>query len=743
MGLQKDFYDIELVWSEVDIQDLDRYEVWRNDHPWGVGDWRLVGKPKSSRFTDKNVPFQIPTEGYYYTIYAVDKLENFSGPSSPVYKTSPMDSIVPATPVGLTARRTDSYEAVDLSWNDIEAVDKKGYIVWRTLDPLAITPTWEVIALTSSSKYKDSEIPRGNDAVLRVSEVSYFIESYDTSGNISAPTSATAIFTIPLLRGLRASLDYLSVNVFWNEPLPEDDIPAVAIYMRKVGETVWYLQGVTESPKNFLRIDGPLLPFTDYEILAGVVTSGLHQLIELDGTLDDVYVTGDQTSLFSDTDSVQIAFGGTLNGTYTLNAAPSFSAGATKLQFAENLTIAPTVNGGDITNGYFLVSGDHVAEYPLIDKTYIYIFGSTGNLKDGRYTLSEASLNPGDPANTRLYVEETIPAGTWDGQVTSGKIYNNTTIGLQVPIILVPVPNYETDIILPTTPLILKSELDPANERIFLNWNRYQAEDDFLDFHVDISTVGDFDVVSLQAAGDYFEITGDQTAYFYVGQRIYQYDSTNNDGWWTVTAVLFVGGKTRLTIDGEVNDAVVDGTIVSDLAWILMDKTRNTNFQAYFPYVVSDTYYHRVRAVDRSGNKSLPALCQVSNLWDNTDLTGPAADALFVPQWIYVTIRYAATPYKIANNRQYQITSNDGPELSKFFKAHVLFFVHGTAGHGTPWTLFSLTKTEILSVQESNRFTWETNVSGASSIYVWPAILDTFNNIWVGPTSSVQEITNI
>ncbi len=769
MTLQKTEYDIPLVWDEVPILDLDRYEVWRapflpiagvnqgtkkftinkllaswytvgdgltivgstgNDGaytiagitetatqtvlevaesiPSPIADGyigksvvdQLADKIKKPSYTDKDMPVGF----YYYIIYAVDKRENYSDPTDPVLKYSPTDITAPATPTGLIARRNAGFESVDLKWNDVEDENLKGYIVSRTLNPRVGSPTWVVVALTSSSKYKDTEIPLDNDATLRQTEIAYVVQSYDKSRNVSTSTAATYIFTIPMLQGFRTSLDYLSINVFWDTPLPEDGVEAVAIFYRQIGTTAWTFDGAVEGTKNFHRINGPLNVGRDYEVGLAVVTSDLHTNVQQGvGPPEELNIAGNQTSLFTAADIIGIIHSAGNDGIQTLTDVTYIGGNnTTRFKVAGSLVNAEVLGVVDQTLGYFGMTGDLRANWTA-DKIFIYIWGNA--TMDGRYTVGNVTF---DGIYTRLYVEETIPAGTPGGSITSGMILNISTSGLQTNIQLVPFPQYEEDTTNPTSPFNLLTKVDALQKRIYLNWTKVLVESDFLEFYVDMTnTATDHAITAIDATADKFTIAGNQSGSFVIGDRVFAYGGTNNNGWWTITNVTVIGGpNTEITIDGELNAAVADGTLMSEREWWNMDKTKNTNFQAFYNYVLSTTYRFRIRAVDRSENASDPSDCMATVLWDNTDLTGGGADPLMLPQFIDYTEQYL-TSYKDANMRRYALTINDGGRLSEFFARYVLY-VKNRPWTTVPQNYFGPTKDEVIGRPTFNTQTYET-----------------------------------
>jgi hypothetical protein len=174
-----------------------------------------------------------------------------------------------------------------------------------------------------------------------------------------------------------------------------------------------------------------------------------------------------------------------------------------------------------------------------------------------------------------------------------------------------------------------------------------------------------------------------------------------------VSVTVVAGPNTEIVVDSELLSAVIDGTLMSDRAWWNLDKTRNTNFQAFYNYVLTTTYRFRIRAADRSENLSIPTDCVASVLWDNQDLTGGGADPLMLPQWVDYT-EQALTTYKHADMRRYTLLINDGPSISEFFRRYVLYIIN------RPWTpvnqstYFNLTKDEVIGRPTFNTHTYET-----------------------------------
>lgn len=205
-------YDITIIWDPSLEEDFDHYLVQRG--PAAVGPWETVGTTKKSAFLDKD----LPAGTYYYRIIAVDKLLNQSTPSTPIAKTAPMDITAPPAPTFARAYRSDDLETTTVIWGDVPSEDLKGYVVYRDIGDGA--GPW-VHVLTSSSKFKDSEIPPFVNANGHT-YLTYYIASYDKFFNVSVAIAATpALLKMPTVTGHKAVVDYLAISIYFSRPRPE------------------------------------------------------------------------------------------------------------------------------------------------------------------------------------------------------------------------------------------------------------------------------------------------------------------------------------------------------------------------------------------------------------------------------------------------------------------------------------------------------------------------------------------
>lgn len=276
---------------------------------------------------------------YYYYVTSVDKEGNESAPSSTIVKTSPTDVIAPATPVGLTARRLEDYSGVQLFWQENTEDDLKGYVVYRTYDGV----TYHIATILSNNTYKDDDIPRGVDPLFDATYVAYAVAAYDKSGNIGVSTSVTGFFTIPAIRGLRHSIDFLSLNVSWTEPLPEDNISGVAVWYKKKVDTDWTLAGIVDWPTSRLFIDGPLDKGTEYDLAIGTYISSTYPIETIDQGNKKFVVSNDHVAEFP-AGAVLVVTGSIANdGQYTI-VSTTLTGGDTHIVVAESIP-SPLISG--------------------------------------------------------------------------------------------------------------------------------------------------------------------------------------------------------------------------------------------------------------------------------------------------------------------------------------------------------------------------------------------------------------
>jgi hypothetical protein len=477
------------------------------------------------------------------------------------------------------------------------------------------------------------------------------------------------VFDIPTIRGTRAALDYDALNVYWDATLPEDGVDAVAIWLKSENQSAMAIAGVASSPNNFLRIDGPLTKNCNYEMVASCVPSGVHTIIKLvDAT--KIAIQGYHPSDFTSGDLIYIKDSAGIDSIRTIANVGTWT-GHTQLTVSPGgLVASPTITGVNQTTNCFVITGVHASEYTAQEKVLLTVYGSTGN--DGTYLVTDAI---DDSASTRIYVAETIPSAVADGTIATGKLINATTAytAAQSPIISIAIPNYETDDVAPTSPYGLAMKLDPENSRLLINWSRVAVDDDFLEYYVELSTIGNFAISGIAAT--YFLITGDQRTYFPAGITITSYGGTNNNREYLVLSSSLDAGNTRVYVDGTLNTAVADGALSSELAWLLLDKTKQTSLISYFPFVYgTGTYYLRVRATDRNGNKSAPSGCASTFQWNNPHLI-----AAEMPAWATYTESYYTT-FQGGYMRYWKITINDNGRQYPYFR------YYGIKGIQRPWT---------------------------------------------------------
>lgn len=167
-----------------------------------------------------------------------------------------------------------------------------------------------------------------------------------------------------------------------------------------------------------------------------------------------------------------------------------------------------------------------------------------------------------------------------------------------------------------------------------LTWGGVDA-DDFLQYKLyrDTSPIAAIDgftsaITTAHIASDYFEISGDHTLAFPVGSTFKVTGSTGNDGRWTVSAVVFTGGNTRITVDEDIADATADGDIhhgiwtsVDSAIVELIDAATLTN---------GTKYYYRLIAEDQDNHED-DALRSATVFFTKPDVTNDAVSPKMTP----------------------------------------------------------------------------------------------------------------
>jgi len=337
-----DTHDIVLIWNPNTEIDLDFYRVKRGTSPGGP--YTLVGEPKQHYFTDKD----ISVGTYYYIITAVDKEGNESTPSSEITKTSPADTTAPTTPTGLKARRVEDYSGVELFWNRNPETDVKGYIVYRTYNGV----DYHIATLVAKNAYTDKDIPRDQDLDYRATYVAYAVAAYDESLNISTSAGPTDFFIIPTLRNIKVNTDFLSLNVSWRTPLPEDNVEAVGVFYKKKDDVGWIYAGMVEYPTSSFRIEGPLDRNTEYDVALALNVSQVYPIKFAFPPTDLFFIAGEHANQFP-VDFLLLVFGSTGNdGAYTIKTSTDI-AGDTQIETYE--AIPDSTSDGSLYSAVFQV----------------------------------------------------------------------------------------------------------------------------------------------------------------------------------------------------------------------------------------------------------------------------------------------------------------------------------------------------------------------------------------------------
>lgn len=329
--MMPELYDITILWNANTEVDLDYYKVYYS--AVSGGPYTLAGTTKSTAFIHKDIP-----EGttLYYVISAVDKTGLEGLKSAQIVKTSPPDTTAPPAPTYLVARGTTDWSGVELFWNDAAMLDTKGYIIWRSFDG----SNYDIIGTTTKPYYKDSNIPLHLDKTYGDTTVLYAVSAYDKYMNISASAGPTDPFSIPTLQNIKASIDYLSLNITWNQPRPEDDVFQVEVSYKKKTDVAWTIAEVVDWPTSKARIDGPLLEDTEYDVALKIYYGVINPITGVG--IDNISITGDHRVDYPVWHCCVITGSGSQNGPYMVSLV-GYNGTATTIKFTTNLPayIAP------------------------------------------------------------------------------------------------------------------------------------------------------------------------------------------------------------------------------------------------------------------------------------------------------------------------------------------------------------------------------------------------------------------
>ncbi len=526
---------------------------------------------------------------YLYYPTAVDKAGNESTPGTTVIKTSPPDIIAPAAPTNVTARRLEDYSGVELFWDQVLDTNLKGFIIYRTFDGLS----FHVAGTTSNTNFKDDKIPRGLDTVFGATYVAYSIASYDKTGNISQGSSPTNFFTIPLLRSLKVNIDYLSLNVTWKTPLPEDNVAAVGIFYKKKVDSEWIFAGAVDYPTSRLTIVGPLDKATEYDVLATIFISSTFPITGVNQGLKTFTVAGDQTASLPPGALMNVTGSTGNDDSYTI--VSSTYTTSTAIVVAEAIPV-PTVDGSLFGFTY---------QVPVIRAIIPDYEQDTVNP-----TLPTALNAVRDPANNRIFlswIREAIDDDfmRYEIEVLESSFYrtlarstsnsytlNNALFYMQGDFqIYVRVRAVDrSGNISGTSSLVIKWFSDDLNgisvndylpawmtyteedssqyklagmRRYQLEWNDAGRRAEFFEFYMLYvvqekpgSTKG---IVAVNSPGKIFGIAGNFTSIFPIGATIYVRGSTGNDGTYTIAGVAYSAPNTYITVNEAVPSGVADG----------------------------------------------------------------------------------------------------------------------------------------------------------------------------------------
>ncbi len=149
----------------------------------GEAEWQAIGKVRADVLTYSDTKL-LPGTVYAYKVTAFNGA-GFSRPSAASKVTTLADLNPPSEVTGLTARSPwSSTPKVNLDW--IASTDPEnglaGYKVWRSSG----TEAFVLIASPVKSVYVDTSVR--NERRYR-----YYVEAFDTSGNISSPSRTVSV----------------------------------------------------------------------------------------------------------------------------------------------------------------------------------------------------------------------------------------------------------------------------------------------------------------------------------------------------------------------------------------------------------------------------------------------------------------------------------------------------------------------------------------------------------------------
>jgi subtilisin family serine protease/fibronectin type 3 domain-containing protein len=159
---------VALDWADNAEADLAGYRIERKH---ADGSWSAITTVTASAYTHTGL-----TNGtaYTYRVVAYDTSGNESTPSDEASAT-PLDTMAPAAPTGLTATASDGQVALD--WADNGEADLAGYRVYRR----NADGSWPEIATVTASGYAHTGLTNGTAYAYRVT-------AHDVAGNESGPS---------------------------------------------------------------------------------------------------------------------------------------------------------------------------------------------------------------------------------------------------------------------------------------------------------------------------------------------------------------------------------------------------------------------------------------------------------------------------------------------------------------------------------------------------------------------------
>ncbi|MEA2709427.1 MAG: large repetitive protein, partial [Phycisphaerales bacterium] len=252
---------IALNWDDNTEANLVGYNVYRGSAAAGPFTKLNSTLIESSEFVDVAAPLG---QTSYYIIKAVDNVGNESGNNAAIGATRTTDTAPPAIPKSFTA--SGSATGIQLNWADNTDSDFAGYNLFRAT---SLDGPWTQlnVSLLTSSSYFDS------GAASNVTTY-YHVEAVDTSGNKSAPATASGTrtssdTTAPAQpTGLTPTPSSSGISLDWADTNTETDFAGYNVYRIENGARVKLNTSGLLGVSQFIDTGAPAGVLSSYEVVA-------------------------------------------------------------------------------------------------------------------------------------------------------------------------------------------------------------------------------------------------------------------------------------------------------------------------------------------------------------------------------------------------------------------------------------------------------------------------------------------